>query len=153
MKLVFDGDDRVRVAAPAPHVREVLAEPVELLAMFGDLLDPSSRPHRWVGPELQAGPRSLVAAVDVQVATPAVERVVVRGRPVPGYTPATLDIDLVVDGDEHARLAWAWRFRIDVPGPQVLARTLRPVVTRSSRRTTREIRERLRDRFGDSELT
>ena len=149
MRLVFDGDDRVRVATSAPEVRDVLAEPAELLAMFGDLLDPSSRPHRWVGPELHAGPRVLVAAVDVQVATPADDRVVVRGRPVPGYTPATLEIDLVVAGDEdRARLAWTWQFGIDVPGPQMLARTLRPVVARSSRRTTREIRERLRHRFG-----
>ena len=149
MKLVFDGDDRVRVATPAPEVHDVLADPGELLAMFGDLLDPSSRPHRWVGPELHAGQRLLVAAVDVEVATPADDRVVVRGRPTPGYAPATLDIDLVVAGDEgRARLAWTWQFGIDVPGPQMLARTLRPVVTRSSRRTTREIRDRLRHRFG-----
>lgn len=151
MRLVLDGDDRVRVATPAPEVRHVLAEPVELLAMFGDLLDPSSRPHRWVGPELHAGRRTLVAALDIEVATPADERVAVRGRPVPGYTPATLDIDVVVTGDgDRARVASTWQFGIDVPGPQVLARTLRPVVTHGSRRTTREIRDRLRGRFGDA---
>lgn len=151
MKLVFDGDDRVRLATAAAEVCATLAEPVELLAMFGDLLDPSSRPHRWVGPELHAGRRRLVAALDVQVTTPAEDRVVVQGRPVAGYTPATLDIDVVVAGDDPADLGSTWRFGIEVPGPQVLAGTLRPVVAHSSRRTTREIRERLRRRFGAAE--
>lgn len=150
MRLQFDDDDQVRVATPADEVHAVLTEPVELLAMFGDLLDPSSRPHRWVGPELHAGRHRIATALDIAVEAPADDRVQVRGRPVEGYVPANLDIDLDVrpEGPDRTLLTSQWRFRLEVPGPQVLARTLHPVVARSSRRTTREIRERLVRRFG-----
>lgn len=150
MRLQFEDDDQVRVATPADEVHAVLSEPVELLALFGDLLDPSSRPHRWVGPELHAGRHSIATALDIAVEAPTDEQVRVRGHPVEGHVPAHLDIDLDLrpGGPDGALLVSRWRFRLEVPGPQVLARTLHPVVARSSRRTTREIRERLVRRFG-----
>ena len=150
MKVELDGHDEVRVGTPAPHVADALADPDELLGLLDGMVRPASTRDRWVVAEIHAGPVRLTPAVDVDVARPEDRRISIVGRPVPGHTPAHLDLVLVVHAhDEHglSTVASRWDVAVDVPGPQLLVSTIRPLMVASSRSVTRQLADRLRARF------
>lgn len=153
MKIELEGHDEVAVGTGADEVADTLADPAQLLDLLDGMIRPSSTPQRWVMAEMHAGPAQLTPAVDVTV-TPGSEpdgdrEVAIVGRPVPGHTPAHLDLTLVMhDGGEgHCTIRSRWDVAVDVPGPQLLASTIHPLMQASSRRVTRQLAERLRARF------
>lgn len=151
MKVELDGHDEVRVGTPADHVADALADRDQLLDLLDGMIRPASTRDRWVVAEIHAGPVRLTPAVDVDVARPESRRVTIVGRPVPGHTPAHLDLVLVVhahdDGRRHSTVASRWDVAVDVPGPQLLVSSIRPLMVASSRSVTRQLADRLRDRF------
>lgn len=152
MKLELDGHDEVRVGTPADDVADALADPDQLLALLDGMIRPASTRERWVVAEIHAGPVRLTPAVDVDVARPESRRVTIAGRPVAGHTPAHLDLVLVVHAHDdgrvaHSTVASRWDVAVDVPGPQLLVRTIRPLMVASSRSVMRQLADRLRDRF------
>lgn len=148
MRIEVSGDDHVQVGTDADEVAATLADPDELLAILDGLLRPSSTPRRWVMAEMAVANARLTPAVDVDVERPEDRRVTVEGRPVEGHTPARLDVDMTARPDGDAcTIATRWRVSVDVPGPQLLATTIWPLVSASARRGVRRIGDRLRDRF------
>lgn len=157
MKIELEGHDEVAVGTGAHEVADTLADPEQLLDLLDGMLRPSSTAERWVMAEMQAGPVRLTPAVDVEVergSEPGGERdddrrVAIVGRPVPGHTPAHLDLTLVMHGDQdgHCTIRSRWDVSVDVPGPQFLASTIHPLMQASSRRVTRQLADRLRARF------
>ena len=150
MKIELEGHDEVAVGTGAHAVADALADPEELLHLLDGMIRPSSTPDRWVMAEVEAGPVRLTPAVDVSVARDDDHEVAITGRPVPGHTPAHLDLTLVVHGgadDQHCRITSRWDVVVDVPGPQLLASSIRPLMQRSSRSVTRRLAERLHARF------
>lgn len=151
MRIELDGHDEVRVGTPPGEVAAALADPGELLDMLAGMIRPSSTVRRWVMAEVHAGPVAVTPAVDVVVTRGDDHRVTITGRPVPGHTPAHLDITLVVHPDpadeEGSVVASRWDVAVEVPGPQLLASSIRPLMAASSRSATRQLAERLRRRF------
>lgn len=150
MKIELDGHDEVAVGTGAHGVADALADPEELLDLLDGMIRPSSTPERWVMAEVEAGPVRLTPAVDVSASRDGDRRVAITGRPVPGHTPAHLDLTLVIHGgadDQHCTIASRWDVVVDVPGPQLLASSIRPLMQRSSRSVTRRLAERLQARF------
>lgn len=152
MRIDLDGRDEVRVATPPGEVADALADADELLELLHDMIRPGSTSQRWVMAEVRAGPVSLTPAVDVTVDRPGPAEVAITGQPVPGHTPAHLDIALEVHpdpaDDQASLIVSGWRVAVEVAGPQVLASTIRPLMSASSRSTTRRLAERLQRRFG-----
>lgn len=157
MRIDLDGRDEVRVGTPPDTVADALANPHELLELLQGMIRPASTAERWVMAEVRAGPLSLTPAVDVTVERPGAVEVAIVGTPVAGHTPAHLAITLVVHPtapDElHSLIVSGWQVTVDVSGPQVLASTIRPMMTTSSRSTTRRLAERLQARFGQPRPT
>lgn len=150
MKLELDGHDEVAVGTHADDVADALAQPGELLGIVDGMLRPTSTPERWVVAEIHAGPVRITPAVDVDVERPEGRRVLIVGRPVDGHTPAHLDLTLVVHAHDTPRastIASRWDVTVDVPGPQLLVATVRPLMVASSRSVTRQLADRLRRRF------
>jgi carbon monoxide dehydrogenase subunit G len=151
MKIELDGHDEVRVGTPPDEVVDALADPRELLDMLTGMIRPSSTEQRWVMAEVQAGPVAVTPAVDVDVRRDDDHRVSIVGRPVPGHTPAHLDITLVVRpdprDDDGSVVASRWEVAVEMPGPQLLASSVRPLMATSSRSATRQLAERLHRRF------
>ncbi len=149
MKIELEGHDEVAVGTGAHDVVDALADPEELLALLDGMLRPASTPQRWVMAKVDAGPVHLTPAVDVSVQRDDDHQVAILGRPVPGHTPAHLDLTLVVrgEGDTRSTIASRWEVAVDVPGPQFLASSVRPLMVASSRSVTRRLAERLRARF------
>lgn len=152
MRIDLDGRDEVRVGTPPDAVADALADPDELLDLLQGMIRPTSTPERWVMAEVRAGPVSLTPAVEVTVDRPGATEVAITGAPVPGHTPAHLAITLVVHPDpadeQTSVVVSGWQVTVEVSGPQVLASTIRPLMTASSRSTTRRLAERLQARFG-----
>ena len=114
------------------------------------MIRPSSTSDRWVMAEVEAGPVHLTPAVDVAVERDDDRKVTIAGRPVPGHTPAHLDLTLLVEPgteDGHSIIRSRWDVTVDVPGPQFLASSIRPLMVASSRSVTRRLADRLRSRF------
>lgn len=157
MRIDLDGRDEVRVGTPPDTVADALANPQELLELLQGMLRPSSTAERWVMARVRAGPVSLTPAVDVTVERPGAVEVAITGTPVSGHTPAHLAITLVVHPaapDElHSLIVSGWQITVEVAGPQVLASTICPLMTASSRTTTRRLAERLQARFGQPRPT
>ena len=150
MKIELEGHDEVAVGTGARAVVDALADPQELLDLLDGMIRPSSTPQRWVMAEVEAGPVHLTPAVDVSVQRDADRQVTIVGRPVPGHTPAHLDLTLRVRGgedDAHSTIASRWEVAVDVPGPQFLTSSVRPLMVASSRSVTRRLAERLHARF------
>ncbi len=150
MKIELDGHDEVAVGTGAHDVADALADPDELLELLRGMIRPSSTPERWIMAEVEAGPVRLTPAVDVGVERDHDRQVTIEGRPVPGHTPAHLDLTLVVEpgaDDGHSTIRSRWDVTVDVPGPQFLASTIHPLMAASSRSVTRRLADRLRDRF------
>lgn len=149
MKIDLEGHDEVRVGTDAHAVADALSDPDELLDLLDGMIRPSSTRDRWVMAELTAGPARVTPAVAVAVARDDDRRVRIIGRPVAGHTPAHLDLDLAVrpDGDGAASITSRWEVAVEVPGPQLLVSTVRPLMVTSSRRVTRQLADRLRQRF------
>ena len=149
MKVELEGHDEVAVGTGAPAIVDALADPQELLELLDGMIRPSSTPGRWVMAEVEVGPVRLTPAVDVSVHRDDDRQVAIVGRPVPGHTAAHLDLTLAVRGldDAHSTIASRWEVAVDVPGPQLLASSVRPLMVASSRSVTRRLAERLRARF------
>lgn len=150
MKIELEGHDEVEVGTGPHAVADALADPGQLLALLDGMIRPSSTPDRWVMAEVEAGPVRLTPAVDVSVQRDDDRRVAIVGRPVPGHTPAHLDLTLVIRGGEDGQpttIASRWDVSVDVPGPQFVAGSVRPLMQASSRSVTRRLAERLRARF------
>lgn len=149
MRIELDGGDDVRVGTGADRVADALADPDQVLALLDGMLRPSSTSHRWVMAEFRAGPVTATPAVDVAITREDLHRIRILGQPVPGHTPA--EIDLVLDvhghGQDHSAVVSTWRIAVDLPGPQVLATTIRPLIVASSRSVTRQVADRLHRRF------
>lgn len=150
MRIEVDGERAVDVGADPDRVHESLADRDGLFSLVSDLLHRTSTARRWVLAELRAGPVVISPAVDVELAR-VDDVVAVRGTPVDGHTPSELGIDLeVVDGrTDGSRITARWQVAVDVPGPQVLASTVRPAVRAGARRTVERVAARMRERFGD----
>ena len=150
MKIELEGHDEVAVGTGAHAVVDALADPQELLDLLEGMIRPASTPQRWVMAEVEAGPVHLTPAVDVSVQRDGDREVAIVGRPVPGHTPAFLDLTLRVRGggdDAHSTIASRWEVAVDVAGPQFLASSVRPLMVASSRSVTRRLAERLHARF------
>ena len=149
MRIELDGHDEVRVGTGADAVVDALADPEEVLELLDGMVRPSSTPERWAMAQFRAGPVRVTPAVDVTVRRDGPHRVRIVGRPVEGHTPAELDLTLDVHdhGQDIAAVASAWTVAVEVPGPQALARTIRPLMVASSRSVTRQLADRLRRRF------
>lgn len=151
MKVELEGHDEVAVGTDRDRVADALADPRELLDMLQGMIRPSSTPQRWVMAEVQAGPVAITPAVEVTVTRDEDHRVTIEGRPVPGHTPAHLDLTLDVrpdpQDDTGSVVASRWDVAVDIPGPQVLASGIRPLMAASSRSATRQLATRLQRRF------
>lgn len=149
MRIELDGRDDVGVGTGADRVADALADPGQVLELLDGMLRPSSTADRWVMAEFRAGPITATPAVDVAITREDLHRIRILGRPVPGHTPAELDLTLDVrgHGPDHSDVVSAWRVAVDLPGPQVLATTIRPVMAASSRSVTRQVADRLHRRF------
>lgn len=151
MRIELEGHDEVPVGTGPHAVADALADPDELLHLLDGMLRPSSTRERWVLSEITAGPMRMNPAVAVRVLRAGDRQVVLVGRPVAGHTPAHLDLTLVVhpaDHDDASTVASRWDVSVDVPGPQLLAATIQPLLAGSSRSVTRRLADRLRGRFG-----
>lgn len=150
MRIDVDGERAVDVGAEPGRVREALSDRDGLFSLFGDLFHRTSTPQRWVLADLRAGPVVVSPAVEVDVAADG-DVVAVRGAPVDGHTPSRLGIDIeVVEGpSDGSRITARWQVAVDVPGPQVLASTVRPAVRAGARRAVERVTGRMRDCFGD----
>lgn len=149
MRVDLQGHDEVRVGTAAEAVTDALAEADELLELLDGMVRPSSTPERWVMAELRAGPVRVTPAVAVTVQRTGPQQVHVLGRPVEGHTPAELDLTLDVHdlGPDLAAVTSDWRVAVEVPGPQLLASSIRPLMVASSRSVTRQLADRLHRRF------
>lgn len=149
MKIELDGHDEVAVGTGAHAVADALSDPRELLDLLDGMIRPSSTPDRWVMAEVRAGPVRMTPAVGVRVLRDGDRQVTIVGRPVAGHTPAHLHLTLVIHGaqDDASTVASRWDVSVDVPGPQVVASTIHPLLVGSSRSVTRRLADRLRRRF------
>lgn len=147
MRVDLSGSNEVVAQATLAEVVATLADPAELLAILEGLLHPSSTNERWIVSELHAGPLRLRPAVTVVVARDGND-VHVAGQPVAGYTPTHLAVTLQARGQDAATtVASSWRIGIDLPGPQLIASSIRPLLDASTRSTSRRIADRVRQHF------
>lgn len=147
MRIDLAGSNEVVAQATIADVVTALADPAELLAILDGLLHPSSTNDRWIVSELHAGPLRLRPAVTV-VATRDGHDVHLSGQPVAGYTPTHMAVTLQArDGDAGTTVASSWRVGIDLPGPQLIASSIRPLLDASTRSTSRRIADRVRQHF------
>ncbi len=147
MRIEHTGGQRVDVAAPAGHVLAVLCDHAEVHDLVRGLVDATSTPTRWVMGRVDLGIVHLRPAVDVTLA-PAGESVEIVGEPAPGHTPAWLAVTLQVRPEgAHSRISSRWRVALDLPGPQLLAVTARPLLEHGARRVEAQLATRLADRF------
>jgi len=147
VRLAFDGADEVAVATPAADALAVLEDRDEVHGLVRDLLHASATPERWVLADLHLGPVVINPALDVTVSRTG-DTVEVAGNPVPGRTPSWLTVRLAVAPDgAGSTIRSTWQVEVDVPGPQLLAGSIRPLANASVRRTAHQLIERLAERL------
>jgi hypothetical protein len=149
VKVELDGHDEVRVGTAHDAVVLALSDPYELLELLRGMIRPISTPDCWVMAQVRAGPVRMTPAVGVHAHREDERRVTITGRPVDGHTPAHLDLTLVVHPVAMATstVASRWDVSVDVPGPQLLASSVRPLMQAGSRSVMRQLADRLRRRF------
>jgi hypothetical protein len=149
VRLTFDGVEEVAVAASVSDALAVLENRDEVYGLVRDLLHPSATAERWVLADLHLGPVVINPAVDVSV-TRTRDTVEVAGNPVPGRTPSWLTVRLAAVADGNgATVRSNWEVQVDVPGPQLLAGSIRPLASASVRRTAHQLTDRLADRLAE----
>jgi hypothetical protein len=147
VRLAYDGVEEVAVAASPDDALAVLQDRDEVYGLVRDMLHASATAERWVLADLHLGPMVINPAVDVTVSR-ADDTVEVAGNPVPGRTPSWLTVRLtVVAADRGSTVRSAWEVEVDVPGPQLLAGSIRPLAAASVRRTAHQLTNRLAGRM------
>lgn len=147
MRIDLAGSNEVVTQTTLVDVVAALTDPAELLEILDGLLHPSSTNDRWIVSELHAGPLRLRPAVTVAIARDG-NQVHLTGQPVAGYTPTHLAVTLQArDRDTGTTVASSWRIEIDLPGPQLIASSIRPLLDASARSGSRRIADRVRQHF------
>lgn len=147
MRLDYDGVEEVAVATSPADALAVLEDRDEVHGLVRDMLHPSATPERWVLADLHLGPVAINPAVDVTVSR-AGDTVEIAGNPVPGRTPSWLTVRLTVTAaDGGSTVRSDWEVTVDVPGPQLLAGSIRPLAGASVRRTAHQLTNRLAGRL------
>lgn len=147
MRIAQSGHVTVTVPAAAPDVIVVLADADEVAAFVAPLLDDRSTGDRWVVEPVRLGPVVVRPVADVTV-TRTDDEVTVTGVPVPGTTRTWLSVVMAVTpGDGTCTVTTDWEVRVDLPGPQFVARLARPLLEAEARTVTRDLTTRLVNRF------
>ena len=153
-RITRSGRQRATLAADAQEVADLLADPVAVTALLGDLLDQersaAGPPTRWALPRISVGP----AHFDT-VLLPTFERRDHEVR-IEAVTTAESDtaatVQLVLDprpaGPDACRLVTAWRLELDVPLPRAATVLATPAIDRTVASTVQTIMRRTEDATG-----
>lgn len=142
----------VPVDGTVADVLAIIENADEVQDFVAPLLDDSTSGTRWVVEPVRLGPVTIRPMCEVSV-TRAGDTVAVRGRPVPGATPTWLDVEMTgVPRGDACTIEVDWQIRVDLPGPQFVARLAKPLLDAETRVVTADLTTRLRQRFATPDM-
>lgn len=147
MRIEQSGQVTTLVAARADDVLAVLSDPVEVADFVSSLVAEGSTTKRWVVEPVRVGPVVVRPVTAVHLER---ERNTVRvvGVPVPLATPTWLDVAMTTTAvDARTRVDAQWRVRVELHGPQFVARLARPLLDQQTRFVSAELTRALVERF------